>query len=226
MDSSEPSGWWPDAMPVAWTMSSNRSMKTRSRPYTRMSLPHRNAPRTTVGYTADTTGRLNLHVEYPGESGEAAHHSALRHRMDSAGPVFESTFLRRGPRGNVSGSQARQAGVWSTDAFKDHAPYLMPQETGNHEEVRWAEITDENGHGLRVSRANGAAPVAVSLQPYSSFMIEEAQHQDELPAPKTCSSVCSPRRWVSEATIPGCRRSTPSITSPLISRSASMSISN
>ena len=57
----------------------------------------------------------------------------------------------------------------------------MPQETGNHEDVRWAEITDDHGHGMRVSRADGAAPFAVSLLPYSSFMLEEAQHQDELP---------------------------------------------
>lgn len=60
----------------------------------------------------------------------------------------------------------------------------MPQETGNHEDVRWAEITDDHGHGMRVSRADGAAPFAVSLLPYSSFMLEEAQHQDELPKPK------------------------------------------
>ena len=60
----------------------------------------------------------------------------------------------------------------------------MPQETGNHEDVRWAEIPDETRHGLRISRAEGAEPFAMSLQPYSSFMLEEAQHQDELPAPK------------------------------------------
>ena len=69
------------------------------------------------------------------------------------------------------------------DVYK-RQPYLMPQETGNHEDVRWAEITDDHGHGMRVSRADGAAPFAVSLLPYSSFMLEEAQHQDELPKPK------------------------------------------
>ena len=59
----------------------------------------------------------------------------------------------------------------------------MPQETGNHEDVRWAEITDDAGHGMRVSR-HGESAFALSLQPYSAFMLEEAQHQDELPAPK------------------------------------------
>ena len=57
----------------------------------------------------------------------------------------------------------------------------MPQETGNHEGVRWAEVTDGDGHGMRVSQA-GDEPFAASLLPYSSLMLEEATHADELPA--------------------------------------------
>ena len=138
----------------------------------------------TVGYTADTTGRLNLHVEYPGESGELPTIPAFGIEWTLPVQYSNLRFFGAGPEETYQDRKHAKLGVWSTDAFKDHAPYLMPQETGNHEEVRWAEITDENGHGLRVSRANGAAPFAVSLQPYSSFMIEEAQHQDELPTPK------------------------------------------
>ena len=138
----------------------------------------------TVGYTADTTGRLNLHVEYPGESGELPTIPAFGIEWTLPVQYSNLRFFGAGPEETYQDRKHAKLGVWSTDAFQDHAPYLMPQETGNHEEVRWAEITDENGHGLRVSRANGAAPFAVSLQPYSSFMIEEAQHQDELPAPK------------------------------------------
>ena len=138
----------------------------------------------TVEYTADTTGRLNLHVEYPGESGDLLTIPAFGIEWTLPVQYSNLRFFGAGPEETYQDRKHAKLGVWSTDAFKDHAPYLMPQETGNHEEVRWAEITDENGHGLRVSRANGAAPFAVSLQPYSSFMIEEAQHQDELPAPK------------------------------------------
>ena len=138
----------------------------------------------TVEYTADTTGRLNLHVEYPGESGDLPTIPAFGIEWTLPVQYSNLRFFGAGPEETYQDRKHAKLGVWSTDAFKDHAPYLMPQETGNHEEVRWAEITDENGHGLRVSRANGAAPFAVSLHPYSSFMIEEAQHQDELPAPK------------------------------------------
>lgn len=140
--------------------------------------------RVTVAYTADTTGRVNLRVDYPGEEGELPTMPAFG--IEWALPVEYSRlrFFGAGPEETYRDRKHAKLGIWSTDAFADHAPYLMPQETGNHEEVRWAEITDEHGHGLRVNRAAGAEPFAMSLQPYSSFMLEEAQHQDELPVPK------------------------------------------
>lgn len=140
--------------------------------------------RVTVAYTAYTTGRVNLHVEYPGEEGELPTMPAFG--IEWALPVEYSRlrFFGAGPEETYQDRRHAKLGIWSTDAFTDHARYLMPQETGNHEGVRWAEITDEHGHGLRVSRAAGANPFAMSLQPYSSFMLEEAQHQDELPTPK------------------------------------------
>ncbi|MDN6271798.1 MAG: DUF4981 domain-containing protein, partial [Bifidobacterium crudilactis] len=140
--------------------------------------------RVTVAYTADTTGRVNLRVNYPGKEGELPTMPAFG--IEWALPVEYSRlrFFGVGPEETYRDRKHAKLGIWSTDAFADHAPYLMPQETGNHEEVRWAEITDGHGHGLRVNRAAGADPFAMSLQPYSSFMLEEAQHQDELPVPK------------------------------------------
>ena len=138
----------------------------------------------TVSYTADTTGRVNLHVEYPGEPGDLPTIPAFGIEWSLPVQYSNLRFFGAGPEETYQDRKHAKLGVWSTDAFKDHAPYLMPQETGNHEDVRWAEITDEKGHGLRISRAEGAEPFAMSLQPYSSFMLEEAQHQDELPAPK------------------------------------------
>ena len=50
-------------------------------------------------------------------------------------------FFGTGPAETYLDRKHAKLGVWSTNAFADHAPYLMPQETGNHEDVRWAEIT-------------------------------------------------------------------------------------
>ncbi len=138
----------------------------------------------TIVYTADTTGRVNIRVDYPGEEGKLPTMPAFG--IEWALPIEYSRlrFFGVGPEETYCDRAHAKLGIWGTDAFTDHAPYLMPQETGNHEGVRWAEITDEHGHGLRVSRANGTKPFSMSLQPYSSFMLEEAQHQDELPTPK------------------------------------------
>ena len=137
----------------------------------------------TITYVADTTGKLHLSVDYPGETQEAPTIPAFG--LEWTLPVEYSNlrFYGPGPDETYADRKHAKLGIWNTNAYDDHAPYLMPQETGNHEDVRWAEITDDAGHGMRVSR-HGESAFALSLQPYSAFMLEEAQHQDELPAPK------------------------------------------
>ncbi|WP_291535098.1 beta-galactosidase small subunit, partial [Bifidobacterium sp. UBA6881] len=138
-------------------------------------------------YVADVDGRIALHVEYPGEhDGELPTIPAFG--IEWALPVQYANlrFYGAGPEETYADRKHAKLGIWQTTAFDDHAPYLLPQETGNHEDVRWAEITDDSGHGLRVSRdeAGTGKPFAMSLLPYSSAMLEEALHQDELPEPK------------------------------------------
>ncbi|WP_055426663.1 glycoside hydrolase family 2 TIM barrel-domain containing protein [Bifidobacterium aesculapii] len=138
-----------------------------------------------VNYKVDGRMRVHLSVEYPGETGAAtlpafglewmlpAQYDHLR--FYGYGP--EETYADR-----VHGAKL---GVYERTAAEDFAPYLVPQETGNHEGVRWAEITDADGRGMRVtagaSRGGDAKPFAVSLLPYSSLMIEDATHPNELP---------------------------------------------
>lgn len=137
----------------------------------------------TVRYVADTDGRVELDVEYPGEKNGGLP-TIPAFGIEWALPVEYSNlrFYGVGPEETYADRKHAKLGVWSTDAYRDRAPYLLPQETGNHEDVRWAEITDDSGHGLRVKHA--VKPFAMSLLPYSSAMLEEALHQDELPKPR------------------------------------------
>ena len=137
----------------------------------------------TVRYVADTDGRVELDVEYPGEKNGGLP-TIPAFGIEWALPVEYSNlrFYGVGPEETYADRKHAKLGVWSTDAYRDRAPYLLPQETGNHEDVRWAEITDDSGHGLRVKHA--VKPFAMSLMPYSSAMLEEALHQDELPKPR------------------------------------------
>ncbi len=61
------------------------------------------------------------------------------------------------------------------------APYILPQETGNHADVRMAEITDADGFGLHILA--GEKPVNVSALPYTPQELEQARHHFELPQP-------------------------------------------
>lgn len=148
-----------------------------------LAIPQRT--KVTVRYVADTAGLVSLDVEYPGEkNGDLPTIPAFG--IEWALPVEYANlrFYGAGPEETYADRRHAKLGVWSTTAGDDCAPYLLPQETGNHEDVRWAEITDDSGHGVRVKRGAGAKPFAMSLLPYSSTMLEEALHQDELPKPR------------------------------------------
>lgn len=59
------------------------------------------------------------------------------------------------------------------------AAYMVPQECGNHTEVRYAKVTDERGRGLMF--AFSGEPMSFSALPYSPHELENATHPNELP---------------------------------------------
>lgn len=73
--------------------------------------------------------------------------------------------------------QGARLGIYRNRVADNMAKYLVPQECGNHEGVRWAEVTDCRGRGLRIvgDRIN------VSALPWTPHEIENAAHAFELP---------------------------------------------
>ena len=137
----------------------------------------------TVHYEVDAALRVHLTVEYPGEA-DAATLPAFGLEWILPKQYDRLRFYGLGPEETYADRlHGAKLGVFSRTAAEDCAPYLLPQETGNHEQVRWAEITDEYGHGMRVTAAGGTR-FATSLLPYSSLMLEDALHQNELPKPR------------------------------------------
>ena len=137
----------------------------------------------TVHYEVDAALRVHLTVEYPGEA-DAATLPAFGLEWILPKQYDRLRFYGLGPEETYADRlHGAKLGIFSRTAAEDCAPYLLPQETGNHEQVRWAEITDEYGHGMRVTAAGGTR-FATSLLPYSSLMLEDALHQNELPKPR------------------------------------------
>ena len=79
-------------------------------------------------------------------------------------------------------------GVWSARVEDQLTPYLRPQESGSHTGVRWAEVRDAHGWGLRVGAVGGpdiwgTRGMELSALPWTPFEVENALHPQELPAP-------------------------------------------
>ncbi len=87
-------------------------------------------------------------------------------------------YYGRGPLENYSDrKEGARLGIFEYSAGENLTPYLVPQESGNRTDVRWAEVTDFRGRGLRLS-ADGMEFCAV---PWTAHEIENAAHGNELP---------------------------------------------
>ena len=69
-------------------------------------------------------------------------------------------------------------GLHRAEVAQQLTPYLRPQESGNHTQVRWASVTDDSGQGLRFA---APTPMEFSALPWTPFEIENAAHAHELP---------------------------------------------
>ena len=87
-------------------------------------------------------------------------------------------FYGLGPEENyIDRRKGARLGIWEYRATENLTPYLLPQECGNRTGVRWAEITNARGHGLKLWLKGGE----FSALPYTPHEIENAAHGYELP---------------------------------------------
>ncbi len=74
-------------------------------------------------------------------------------------------------------TQGAKLGIYHNRVQDNLAKYLVPQECGNKTGVRYAKVTDENGHGLLFT-GDG---MSFSALPYTPQELEAAAHAYELP---------------------------------------------
>ena len=72
-------------------------------------------------------------------------------------------------------------GIYENSVSDNMARYLVPQECGNKEGVRWASITDRKGRGLLFEMDKNNGPMMFSALPYTPHEMENAMHPYELP---------------------------------------------
>ena len=72
-------------------------------------------------------------------------------------------------------------GIYENMVTDNLARYLVPQECGSKEGVRWAKITDRKGRGMLFEMDPENGPMMFSALPYTPHEMENAMHPYELP---------------------------------------------
>lgn len=87
-------------------------------------------------------------------------------------------WFGRGPHENYS-DRKKSAGVerYQSTAEAMYVPYIFPSENGGREDVRWVQLTNEQGVGLRVT---GAPFFHMDVQRYTIEQLTQAKHTYDL----------------------------------------------
>jgi beta-galactosidase len=106
------------------------------------------------------------------------------HDLPRVGTVFEVvpgldrvTWFGAGPHETYPDRRLARIGRYSATVSDLAVPYIWPQESGGRAEVRWLELTDAAGRGLRIVLDR---PRQVSVLPYRSEDLAAADHQEDL----------------------------------------------
>ena len=126
-------------------------------------------PSVTVGYRFSDDGKLTLSMDWdPAEWKDTDGNLIGRDPAQPAAglpsmPLFgfsfclnadldRFTYYGKGPAENYSDrNRGARLGIFESSVRDNMSPYLVPQECGNRTGVRWAEVTDRFGRGLRFS---------------------------------------------------------------------------
>ncbi|MDO4512084.1 MAG: glycoside hydrolase family 2 TIM barrel-domain containing protein [Bacteroidales bacterium] len=105
-----------------------------------------------AGYRVDVEGQMIYYLSMiPDENAKVS--NMLRYGVVVEMPfdMDKSEFYGRGPvESYIDRKESQPLGIYSLTADEQFYPYIRPQETGNHCDVRWWKQVDASGEGLFV----------------------------------------------------------------------------
>ncbi|MDF2922334.1 MAG: bgaM [Paenibacillaceae bacterium] len=138
------------------------------------------APRSrcSVRYTVEQSGVIEVRQELlPGANLPEIPEVGMMFAMDAS--YDRLTWYGMGPHENYCDRVAgARLGVYGGTVAEQMVPYLRPQECGNKTGVRWAELRNAQGAGLRIE---GSPVVELNVLPYTPEELELADHAYKLP---------------------------------------------
>ena len=132
-----------------------------------------------VAYTVDAAGTITVKAVYPGCAGKpelplfgvAMQMPAAYNQFSWYGKGAEENYIDR--------NNGAKFGIYAGSADENLTKYSIPQGCGNRTEVRWLEVVDENGNGLRFTAQDS---FECAVLPYSDMELDIADHFETLGA--------------------------------------------
>ncbi|WP_233441182.1 beta-galactosidase, LacZ type [Microbacterium paludicola] len=146
----------------------------------RHDLPTVPASECDLVYTVTADGRIDVALTVrPGEGLSDMPEFGLL--METTRDLDRVRWYGDGPHESyVDRRSASRLGVYEAAVADMLTPYMRPQEAGNRTGVRWAEVTDAHGVGLRLE-AESEGGMEFSALPWTPFEVENAAHPVDLP---------------------------------------------
>ena len=120
----------------------------------------------TTIYTFRADGSLQVEVEWRRDGEYVPELPRFGMRMSFAADYKNFKFYGRGPWENYADrNESAFLGLYEQSTDEQLFTYVRPQESGNKTDVRWLELTNAEGIGIRVE---GLQPLSVSAMPYRS----------------------------------------------------------
>ena len=119
-----------------------------------------------VTYTFMADGSLQVEAEWEREGEYVPELPRFGMRMILPADYKQFTYYGRGPWENYEDrKESAFLGIWQQSTDEQLFQYVRPQESGNKCDVRWLELRNGEGLGIRIE---GLQPLSVSAMPYRS----------------------------------------------------------
>ncbi len=120
----------------------------------------------TIIHTFRADGSLQVEVEWRRDGEYVPELPRFGMRMMLPQDYTHLKYYGRGPWENYADrNESAFLGLYEQSTDEQLFPYVRPQESGNKTDVRWVELTNDEGIGIRV---DGLQPLNISAMPYRS----------------------------------------------------------
>jgi beta-galactosidase len=135
--------------------------------------------RQTVTYTVHSTGEVDVESAYLPGAKKTAMMPRYGTELVLAPGLERMRLYGRGPVETYSDRAFERIGVYAGTVAEQWVEYSKPQENGNKADVRWLELTNAAGYGLRVT---ASSPFGAAARHYSKEEVERAGYTFQMRA--------------------------------------------